>query len=133
MSGSKLLQKDQAEAQAAQAQQQAQDPVIQMQQMELQLKQQEVQIKQQQVQMDAQNKQAEIQRKMAKDQADIALRQKQQQIEIERIASQERIAGVNAGIKAASQKQSNDQRGDVDKARIKLDAIRTGIDMMKGR
>lgn len=111
----KLLQKDQAEAQQQEIQQKMQDPVVQAQM------------------QDAQNKQAEIQRKMAKDQADIALRQKQQQIEIERIASQERIAGVNAGIKAAAQKQSNDQRGDVDKARIKLDAIRAGIDMMKGR
>lgn len=111
----KLLQKDQAEAQQQEIQQKMQDPVVQAQM------------------QDAQNKQAEIQRKMAKDQADITLRQQQQQIEIERIASQERIAGVNAGIKAAAQKQSNDQRGDVDKARIKLDAIRTGIDMMKGR
>ena len=111
----KLLQKDQAEAQQQEIQQKMQDPVVQAQM------------------QDTQNKQAEIQRKMAKDQADIALRQQQQQIEIERIASQERIAGVNAGIKAASQKQSNDQKGDVDKARIKLDAIRTGIDMMNGR
>ncbi len=111
----KLLQKDQAEAQQKEIQQKMQDPVVQAQM------------------QDAQNKQAEIQRKMAKDQADIALRQQQQQIEIERIASQERIAGVNAGIKAAAQRQSNDQKGDVDKARIKLDAIRTGIDMMKGR
>ncbi len=111
----KLLQKDQAEAQQQEIQQKMQDPVVQAQM------------------QDAQNKQAEIQRKMAKDQADITLRQQQQQIEIERIASQERIAGVNAGIKAAAQKQSNDQKGDMDKARIKLDAIRTGIDMMKGR
>jgi len=111
----KLLQKGQAEAQQQEMQQKMQDPVVQAQM------------------QDAQNKQAEIQRKTAKDQADITLRQQQQQIEIERIASQERIAGVNAGIKAAAQRQSNDQKGDVDKARIKLDAIRTGIDMMKGR
>jgi hypothetical protein len=111
----KLLQKGQAEAQQQEMQQKMQDPVVQAQM------------------QDAQNKQAEIQRKTAKDQADITLRQQQQQIEIERIASQERIAGVNAGIKASAQRQSNDQKGDVDKARIKLDAIRTGIDMMKGR
>jgi len=82
---------------------------------------------------DMQNKQAEIQRKAAKDQADIALRQQQQQIELQRIASQERIAGVNAGIKAASQKQANDQKGDFDRAKIKLDAFNAGVDAMRNR
>jgi vacuolar-type H+-ATPase subunit D/Vma8 len=82
---------------------------------------------------DAQNKAAEVQRKMAKDQADQMARERQQQIELERIASQERIAGVNAGIKAMSQKQSNDQRGDYDNAKIKLDAMRLGADLMKGK
>jgi hypothetical protein len=111
----RLLQKDQAEAQQAQNQQKMQDPVVQAQM------------------QDMQNKQAEIQRKAMKDQADIQLRQQQQQIEIERIASQERIAGVNAGIKAASQKQSNDQKGDFDAARIKLDAFKAGVDVMRRR
>jgi hypothetical protein len=111
----RLLQKDQAEAQQQQNQQKMQDPVVQAQMQELQMKQQE------------------IQRKAAKDQADVQLRQAQQQIEIERIASQERIAGVNAGIKAASQKQSNDQKGDLDNAKIKLDAFKAGVDMMRNR
>jgi hypothetical protein len=111
----KLLQKDQAEAQQMQAQQQMQDPVLQAQMQELQIKQQEVQ------------------RKAMKDQADLALRQQQQQIEIERINSQERIAGVNAGIKAASQKQVNDQKGDAEAARIKLDAFKVGADLMRNR
>lgn len=109
----KLLQKDMAEAQQQEMQQKMQDPVV-MAQMQ-----------------DAQNKAAEIQRKASKDQAEIALRQSQQQIELQRIASQERIAGVNAGIKAAAQRQTNDQRGDYDKARIKLDAMRVGADLMR--
>jgi hypothetical protein len=111
----KLLQKDQAEAQMQQMQQKMQDPVVQAQM------------------QDAQNKTAEVQRKMAKDQADQALRERQQQIELERIASQERIAGLNAGIKAASQRQANDQRGDYDRAKIRLDATRLGSEIMKGK
>ena len=82
---------------------------------------------------DAQNKTAEIQRKAAKDRADQELREKQQQIELERIASQERIAGVNAGIKAMSQRQSNDHRAEYDRGKIKLDAMRLGADLMKGK
>lgn len=109
----RLLQKDQAQVQQQEMQQKMQDPVViaQMQ--------------------DMQNKQAEIQRKAAKDQADIKLRLNQQRIEEERIASQERIAGVNAGIKAASQKQSNDQKGEFDAAKIKLDAFKAGVDAMR--
>ena len=111
----KLLQKDQAEAQMQQMQQKMQDPVVQAQM------------------QDAQNKTAEVQRKMAKDQADQMARERQQQIEIERIASHERIAGLNAGIKAASQRQANDQRGDYDRAKIRLDATRLGSEIMKGK
>jgi hypothetical protein len=111
----KLLQKDQAEAQMQEIQQKMQDPVVQAQM------------------QDAQNKAAEIQRKTLKDRADQMARERQQQIELERIASQERIAGVNAGIKAMSQKQSNDQRGDYDRAKVKLDAMRLGADLMKGK
>lgn len=109
----RLLQKDQAQVQQQEMQQKMQDPVViaQMQ--------------------DMQNKKDEIQRKAAKDQADIALRRNQQRIEEERIASQERIAGVNAGIKAASQKQSNDQKGEFDAAKIKLDAFKAGVDAMR--
>ena len=110
----KLLQKDQSEVQQQEIQQKMQDPVVQAQM------------------QDMQNKQAEIQRKAAKDQADFELRRNQQRIEEERIASQERIAGVNAGIKAASQKQANDQKGEYDAARIKLDAFQAGVKLARG-
>ena len=111
----KLLQKDQAEAQMQEMQQKMQDPVVQAQM------------------QDAQNKAAEVQRKTMKDRADQMAREQQQQIERERIASQERIAGVNAGIKAMSQKQSNDHRDDYDSAKIRLEAMRLGADLMKGK
>ena len=111
----KLLQKDQAEAQQQEIQQKMQDPVV-MAQMQ-----------------DAQNKQAEIQRKMAKDQADQVSRERQQQIEIERIRSQERIAGMNAGIKSMSQQQEFEQKRDYDIAKLKLDAIRAGADLARGK
>ena len=71
-----LLQRNQTEIAAQQAQQAAQDPVIQMQAKELELKQ------------------AEEQRKTLKDQADAAEAAARLEVEKERIASQERIAGA---------------------------------------
>jgi hypothetical protein len=70
-----LLQKNQGEAAQQQAQQQAQDPIIQMQQQELQLKGQELQLKAQ-------------------------TEQQKMQLEMMKIQSQEKIAGMNAGLKA---------------------------------
>lgn len=86
MAAQKLLQKDQAEAAQKQAQQAAQDPLVQMQQQELQLKAQEVEIKKQKLAMDAAAKADQI------------------EIEKSRIEAQERIAGLQAGVKAASEK-----------------------------
>ena len=82
-----LLNRNKTEVAAQQAQQAAQDPVIQMQAKELQLKEQEEQ------------------RKMQKDQADAAAKAAQQQIEKERIASQERIAQANLISKQQKDKQ----------------------------
>jgi hypothetical protein len=102
-----LLQQNQAQAAQQQAQQQAQDPLVQMQQQELQIKQQDVQ------------------RKAQKDQADIGIKQQQQQIERERIASQEKTATLQAIIKGAG-----------DKDRMDLDSKKhissLGIDVAKG-
>ena len=82
----KLLQKDQAEAQAQQAQQMAQDPVVQMQQREVAIKE------------------ADLQRKIAKDQMDAQLKMQDQQQKDERermrIESQEQIAGAQIGAKS---------------------------------
>jgi hypothetical protein len=82
----KLLQKDQAEMQAQQAQQMAQDPIVQMQQAELQLKAKEVELKEKKLQVDA------------------ATKADQLSIERERIAAQERTAGMQTGAKIAADK-----------------------------
>lgn len=111
--GSRLLQKNQAEAQQQQAQQQMQDPVVQAQM------------------QDAQNKQMEVQRKIEKDKADAMLRAQQQQIERDRIASQERIAGVNAGIKAASERDKVIIKADEVRADTKLAGFKAGMDLME--
>jgi hypothetical protein len=101
-----LLRKNQAQAQQQQAQQQAQDPIVQMQQMEMQLKQAELQLKQQQLAVDATEKADRI------------------EVERERIAAQKEIAGLNAGVKVAT-----------DKARIssteQLEGLRVGIQVAK--
>jgi hypothetical protein len=82
-----LLNRNKTEIAAQQAQQAQQDPVIQMQAKELQLKEQEEQ------------------RKMQKDQADATAKAAQQQIEKERIASQERIAQASLMSKQQKDKQ----------------------------
>ena len=95
-----LLQRNQTEIAAQQAQQAAQDPVIQMQAKELQLKEDEVK------------------RKKEKDLMDAAAKADQLAIEEERIASQERIAGLQVGAKVARDKQQAEQ-----------DELKLGIDM----
>ena len=109
----RLLAKDQAEAQQQQIQQQMQDPVVQAQM------------------QDAQNKAAEVQRKVTKDQTDAALKASQQEIERERIASQERIAGVNAGIKAASDRDKNNMTADKNRADAKLAGFKVGQEIAR--
>jgi hypothetical protein len=78
-----LLNRNKTEMAAQQAQQAAQDPIVQMQQKDLAIKE------------------AELQRKAKKDEADTMLRVQQQEIEKERIASQERMAIKTQGINLA--------------------------------
>jgi hypothetical protein len=103
-----LLQSNQTQVAQQQAQQQAQDPIIQMQQQELQLKAQEVEIKQKKLMVDA------------------GAKENQQQIELERIAAQERIAGMQVGAKA-----------EADKLRIsaeqEAEGMRIGTDIAKNK
>lgn len=100
----KLLEKDQAEAAQEQAQQAAQDPVVQQQQKELEIKE------------------AEVLRKKAKDEADIQLRAAdltaKDQRERERIASMERIAGVQIGAKTADLDKSIDSKQRIEGMKI---------------
>jgi hypothetical protein len=103
-----LLQTNQAEVAQQQAQQQAQDPIVQMQQQELALKAQEVEIKQKKLMVDA------------------GAKENQQQIDLERIAAQERIAAMQIGAKAES-----------DKLRMAADqeteGLRIGTDISKSK
>ena len=101
-----ILQRNTNEVAAQQAQQAQQDPIIQMQQQELQLKAQEVSIKE---------------RKLA---ADAAAKADQLEIEEKRIMSQERIAGLQASIKA--QKDNQDRLSKQEEAGARL-----GVDMAK--
>ena len=97
-----LLNRNQTEIAAQQAQQAAQDPVVQMQMQELQLKQ------------------AEIERKKQKDLMDSAAKADQLEVEQARIASQEKIAGMAAGAKAAK-----------DRSQLELEKMKVGIDVGK--
>jgi len=101
-----LLQKNMQQAQQAQQQQQAQDPIVQMQMKELQLKEQE------------------NQRKVAKDQADNAIKTAQQQIERERIQTQQATDDKRIkmdALKTVAQMQADKEGRMIDK----------GVDIMK--
>jgi hypothetical protein len=105
---SKLLQKDQAEAQQAQAQQAAQDPLVQMQQQELQIKAQELELKKQKLAIDA------------------AVQEDKLRIEEERIAAQKEIAGMQVGAKSAKDKADLE-------ARMELEGVRLGAQIGKDK
>ena len=82
-----LLQQNQQQAAQEQAQQLAEDPVVQMQQQELQIKQQE------------------LERKARKDLADAVAKSDQMKLDQARIQAQLQIAGLQAGMKAAKDKE----------------------------
>jgi hypothetical protein len=101
-----LLNRNKTEIAAQQAQQAAQDPIIQMQQKDLAIKE------------------AEVQRKAKKDADDMMLRQQQQQIERERIASQEKMANKAQGVSMAEKmiQMKNDN---------KMQSDSMGVDLIK--
>jgi hypothetical protein len=109
-----ILQRNTNEVAAQQAQQAQQDPIIQMQQQELQLKAQEVSIKE---------------RKLA---ADAAAKADQLEIEKERITSQERIAGLQASIKAQKDNQDRLAKQEEAGAKLGVDMAKTYAQMQKG-
>lgn len=96
----KLLQKNQAEAQQQQAQQQAQDPLVQMQQKELELKGRELDLKEKQLMVTAAEKADKL------------------DIERERIASQQEIAGLQVGAKLATDKANLTSKEQIEGLRI---------------
>ena len=88
------------------AQQAAQDPIVQMQQQELQIKQQEAQTKQQKVALDASEKMDRL------------------QLEKDRIASQERIAGMQVGARIATDEANLTAKQQEAKLRMGIDLAR---------
>jgi hypothetical protein len=125
----KVLQSNTAMAAQQQAQQAQQDPIVQMQQQELQMKQQEVQMKQQDqefkvqvAQQDQALKELRLQMEVQAKQQDQIAKTEQLQVERERIASQERIAGLQLGTKVGAEKAKL-------KATHELEGTRMGLDM----
>jgi hypothetical protein len=102
--GQQLMQQNQQEATAQKNQQTAQDPLIQLQQQELQIKQQD------------------LQRRATKDKIDAAAKADQLEIERQRIAAQERIAGMQVGAKTAKDKAEL-------AAKQQLEGVRIGTDI----
>lgn len=96
----RLLQKNQSEAAQQQAQQQMQDPVLQIQMQEMQLKAKEVELKEKKLQ------------------ADTAAKADQLEIERERIASQERVAGLTTGAKIRSERAKLASQEQIEGTRI---------------
>jgi hypothetical protein len=120
-----LLQKNQAEAAQQQAQQAQQDPIVQMQQQEIKIKQQEVEIKQQALQIKKQEvdfkqqlAQQDSQLKQQKATDDATTKAGQLDIDRQRIAAQERIAGMQVGAKAAADKANIDSQHHLEGARL---------------
>jgi hypothetical protein len=103
-----LTQQNQTAAAQQQAQQQAQDPIIQMQMKELQLQEQE------------------IVRKTQKDQADIALRQEQLEIDRQRVEGQLEIDGTRLGVQIEKDKDAADRKEEYEGTKL-------GIDMMRSK
>jgi hypothetical protein len=100
-----LLNRSKTEIAAQQAQQAAQDPVIQMQIKEQQIKEQEVMRKQQKDMLDAQKEAERL------------------QIERERIASQERIAGAQISAKSAIDREEMQLKESIESAKLGKDLV----------
>lgn len=98
-----LLQVHQGQAAQEQAQQQAQDPLIQMQQAQLQIEQQDAQ------------------RKLAKDNADVAIKQQQLQIEKQRIAAQQQTEALRIQADMQKSKEAESTKAAIEHARIMKD------------
>ena len=103
-----LLQQNQQQAQAQQNAQAQQDPLVQMQQMELQLKQQDLDIKKQKLMVDT------------------AAREDQLEIERQRIASQEKIAGMQVGAKTAKDKADLE-------AKMEMEGLKVGAEIARNK
>jgi hypothetical protein len=101
-----VLQASQSKAAQQMAQQTAQDPIVQMQQQEIQIKQKSAELQEKKLMIDA---------AIADDKLDI---------ERERIASQERIAGLQVGAKIATDKGNLEAKQQAEGLRIGVEVAR---------
>ena len=102
-----ILQRDRNEIAAQQAQQAQNDPIVQLQMQEMQIKQAELELKKQKLAVEA------------------AAKTDQLDIEQERIASQERIAGLQVGAKVAKDKAELEAKQQEAGVRIGVDIAKT--------
>ena len=102
-----ILQRDRNEIAAQQAQQAQNDPIVQLQMQEMQIKQAELELKRQKLAVEA------------------AAKTDQLDIEQERIASQERIAGLQVGAKVAKDKAELEAKQQEAGVRIGVDIAKT--------
>lgn len=102
----KVLQQSQAKMAQEQAQQAQQDPIVQMQQQELQIKAKETEIKEKKLLVDATEKSERL------------------DLERERIAAQERIAGLQVGAKIATDKARLSAKQQAEGLRIGVEIAR---------
>jgi len=106
-----MLQQNQQETQAQQNQQMQQDPLVQMQQQELQIKMQDMELRKQKMLLDA------------------ATNEDKLDIERQRIASQEKIAGMQVGVKAARDRAELESKEKIDGLRIGSEIAKTQAQM----
>lgn len=111
----RLLQRDQAEAQQQQAQQQMQDPVLQMQMQELQLKMKKMELEEKKLATDA------------------AAKADQLVIEKQRLQVQERIAAMQVGAKAASDRANLKSKDQLEGAKLGAQIARERAQMAQSR
>jgi len=126
LAAARLLQKDQAEAQAQQMAQQAQDPLMQLQQMDLQIKQMQAQTKQVQVQMEMQAKQKELQLKEQQILMDAAAKEDELRLREAEISGRQQLdaARLGADIEKHKAQESN---------RMETEGVRLGVDIAKAK
>ena len=126
VAAARVLQKDQAEAQAQQAQQQAQDPLVQMQMMDLQIKQLIAQTKAQQAQIDGQIRMAEQQRKAQKDVIDASAKLDELELRKAEISGMQQLEAARLGVDIQKDKAAL-------AAKQQIDGVRLGLEIGKAR
>lgn len=120
-----LLQKDQAEVQAAKNQQMAQDPVIQMQQKELEIKAQDVQQKGQIAQAKIQ---LDLQKAVMRNQAEISRLTMELEKQQRALDSEEKIESAKLGVEAAEVLASQEAKKEELKTKELIEATKIGLE-----